>query len=116
MIKSKRTIGQNAERKAEAFLQGQGLKLLERNYYTRFGEIDLIMRERDALIFVEVRSRQSNNFGTPAASITYQKQQKLLKTAQIYLLQRNLGEKISCRFDVIEILGTNDPLWIKNAF
>ncbi len=116
MVKSKRTIGQNAERQAEIFLQRRGLKLLERNYRSRFGEIDLIMRERDALIFVEVRSRQLNNFGTPAITITYQKQQKLLKTAQIYLQRHDLGEKISCRFDVIEILGVNAPLWIKNAF
>lgn len=116
MIKSKRKIGQQAEQQADIFLQRQGLKLLQRNYRSRFGEIDLIMQDRDTRVFVEVRSRKRGDYGTPASTVTYQKQQKLLKTAQIYLQQHHLGEKINCRFDVIEILGQNTPLWIKNAF
>lgn len=112
-------IGKIAEDLACDYLQNQGLKLVTRNFYCRCGEIDLVMRDKEYLVFIEIRSRNTNRFGGGAASITHHKQQKLLKTAQYYLQQNKLLEKIPCRFDVIAILSVQSRAeieWIKNAF
>ncbi len=108
--------GSAAEQHAATFLQQQKLTLLERNYRCRFGEIDLIMQEGDALVFVEVRMRSSDRFGGAAASITATKQAKLIRAARHYLAGQD--DDLPCRFDAILISGTqeNDIEWIKNAF
>jgi putative endonuclease len=87
------------------------------NYHCRFGEIDLVMFDGSTLVFVEVKLRSSNQFGGAAASITPQKQQKLILTAQHYLQTKNLGN-VACRFDAI-LLNKTDLKhieWIRNAF
>jgi putative endonuclease len=89
------------------------MRLLERNFCCRLGEIDLIMQEGQTLVFVEVRLRRSQQFGGAAASITHHKQQKLLKAAQIYL--QKLKTLPPCRFDVVVTDGDNME-WIKDAF
>lgn len=108
--------GSDAERCAEIFLLHQHLRLLERNYRCRFGEIDLIMRDGEVLVFVEVRLRTSLVFGGAAASITPVKQAKLLRTAQHYLA----GFKAipPCRFDAVLLSNSKGGKieWIKNAF
>jgi putative endonuclease len=108
--------GAEAERIAAAYLQQQGLTLVERNYRCRFGEIDLIMAENDTLVFVEVRMRASNAFGGAAASITAAKQTKLLIAARHYL--SGLRCEPACRFDAVLITGTQRYAieWIRNAF
>lgn len=108
--------GAEAEQLAAAFLQRQGLQLVESNYRCRFGEIDLICRDRDALVFVEVRLRGSEAFGGAAASITASKQHKLVLAARHYLLQQRTPP--ACRFDVVLLRGLrdNDIEWIRNAF
>lgn len=108
--------GKAAEQHAATFLQQQKLVLLESNYRCRFGEIDLIMREDDTIVFVEVRMRSSDQFGGAAASITTAKQAKLIRTARHYLASQN--DDFPCRFDVVLISGTrgNDIEWIQNAF
>ncbi|HWV13924.1 MAG TPA: YraN family protein [Cellvibrio sp.] len=109
--------GAAAEAQAEHFLQQQGLITLEKNYRTRQGEIDLIMRHNDELVFVEVRLRQHRQFANAAESVTMAKQKKLIKTAAYYLQQQKLSEKANCRFDVIAFAESNQPPeWIKNAF
>lgn len=106
-----------AEATARDYLIAQGMKWIESNYRCRLGEIDLIMRDKDYLVFVEVRSRASNVYGGAVESITYGKQQKLLKTASLYLLTHKLQDKVASRFDVISIEGKPPQLtWIKNAF
>lgn len=112
MLKS--LLGQSAESRAEAFLQSHGLKLLARNWRCRFGEIDLVMRDGDTLVFVEVRLRSRSDFGGAAASITPAKQKKLLATARQYLT--TLKTLPPCRFDVVAIQGTAQPDWLRNAF
>ncbi len=82
---NKRDIGQNFEKMACVYLQKQGLKLKDKNANFRVGEIDLIMTDHDQLVFVEVRYRKDNQYGGALASVTVQKQQKLIKAAQIYL-------------------------------
>lgn len=106
-----------AEQQARTYLLAQGLQWIESNYRCRWGEIDLIMREASALIFVEVRARASLAFGGAAASVTYQKQQKLIKTALHYLSSKKLHDKQAVRFDVLALQGKEPEFeWIKNAF
>ena len=104
--------GQAAEDIALAYLQQRGLKLVERNFRCKGGEIDLIMRERGGLVFVEVRQRADARHGGAAASITEAKQRRLLIAAQVYLLR--LRTLPACRFDVIAIDGT-ELCWLKDV-
>lgn len=110
------TSGVQAERWAAHFLQQQGLILVTQNYRCRAGEIDLIMRDGEVLVFVEVRLRSNKDFGGAAASIDSRKQQRIIKTAQHYLAA--LPILPPCRFDALLL---EDPQglqvqWLKNAF
>jgi putative endonuclease len=108
--------GNAAEAIALSYLQHRGLSLLQQNYRSRSGEIDLIMQQDGALVFVEVRYRKSSRFGSAAESVTPAKQHKLLKTARYFLQQRGLDAP--CRFDVVGISGRNQTEieWIRDAF
>lgn len=108
-------LGLAAEKLAETFLVGHGLKLLTRNYHCRFGEIDLIMLDAKTLVFVEVRLRTNAQFGSAGNSITPQKMQKLILTAQHYL---QLHGDQPCRFDAIlmHAVDTKSIEWVRNAF
>jgi len=109
-------LGQAAEDAACTFLQTQGLSLLQKNFRCSCGEIDLIMQDRDELIFVEVRLRHHSGHGNSLESINQQKQRKIIKAALFYLQKKKLFDKVFCRFDVIG-LDTNQKLsWVKNAF
>ncbi|GMR15757.1 MAG: YraN family protein [Gammaproteobacteria bacterium] len=119
-----REQGEYTENLACQFLEDKGFKLIERNFHCRLGEIDLIMQDNNNLVFVEVRYRRSNNFGSGAESITYNKQSKLIKTASLYLQQHAKLNKYPSRFDVVSITGfietdninNIDFNWIENAF
>ena len=87
MKMNEKNAGLAAEKLAATFLANQGLKLVAQIYHCRFGEIDLIMRDTSTLVFIQVRLRSNKKFGSAAASITPQKQQKLILTAQHYLQQ-----------------------------
>ena len=109
--------GTAAEDFALRYLEARGLKLVERNFRCRVGELDLILRDGGELVFVEVRSRRSSRFGTPAESVTRTKQQRLLRAAAFYLQRQRLD--LPCRFDVVAILQTGaEPRveWIRDAF
>jgi putative endonuclease len=115
-----RATGDTGEARALAYLQQQGLKLVERNYRVargpsrRAGEVDLILRDRDGtLVFVEVRVRASRQAGGAAASVTPAKQQRLAYAAQHYLMR--LASPPACRFDVVAIDGTQLQ-WLRAAF
>lgn len=107
--------GQLAEHIAATFLQQQGLILLEKNFRCKYGEIDLIMRDGETLVFVEVRLRSNQNFGGAALSITQSKQQKLSRTAEQYL---QIHGNCDCRFDAIlmQTIDIKAVEWLKNAF
>lgn len=114
-----RAIGQETESLACHYLLAQGLCLLERNFSVPQGEIDLIMEDTQSLIFIEVRYRRNNTFGSGAETITRSKQRKLLATAARYLQRNPQQADRPARFDVISIcMENNRPLinWIKNAF
>jgi len=95
--------GRLAEDRALAYLQTQGLVLIKRNFRSRRGEIDLIMRDADTLVFVEVRQRRSREFGDAAASITAVKRARLGRCAEFFL--QRYPSASSCRFDAVCIDG-----------
>jgi putative endonuclease len=114
-----RQSGARWEQTAESFLLGHGLKLLKRNFSSRFGEIDLIMEDEKTLVFVEVKYRQSSEHGSGAEAVTFHKQGRISRTAAWYLVKNPRRAEQICRFDVISI----DPRkkdqgidWIKAAF
>ena len=122
MKMNENNAGLAAEKLAATFLTSHGLKLVTQNYHCRFGEIDLIMQDAKTLVFVEVKLRSGSQFGGAAASITPQKQQKLILTAQHYLQTQIIGDA-PCRFDAVlmhsKILKNTDMQqieWIRNAF
>lgn len=106
--------GRDAEDRALALLQQRGLRLVARNWHCRGGEIDLIMRDGDALVFVEVRHRGGGRFGSAADSITQAKQRKLMLAAEVYLASHNIHAP--CRFDAVVSVGGEPPQWLKNVF
>ena len=107
--------GSSAEELAAAYLQLQHLKLLEKNFRCPYGEIDLIMQDGKTLVFIEVRLRSSADFGGAAMSINQPKQQKLKRTAALYL--QTHGDS-ACRFDAILMskVDINALEWIQDAF
>ena len=107
-------IGQAAEEAAYQYLLSQGLTLLERNYHSRYGEIDLIMLDNQVLVFIEVRYRHDKQYGGAAASISYHKQRHIRNTAAAYLQKQ--GNHYPARFDVCAIHGDMQINWIQQAF
>ena len=107
--------GDRAERIAAEYLQGQGLALLESRYRCRWGEIDLILRDRDTLVFAEVRLRRSKTFGGGAYSVDRRKQARIIATARHYL---SGTREAACRFDVVLLERIEPPSieWIRDAF
>ncbi len=111
--------GQEAESLAQRYLAGNGLELVTRNYRTRLGEIDLIMKDNETIVFIEVRYRKTTTYGSSAESIDRRKQAKLVSCAQHYLQKQKMSFSMASRFDVIAISKeTGQPRieWIKNAF
>ena len=111
---NKREIGKTAEIKAAKYLESMGVNILERNYQNRFGEIDIIAREGNVLLFIEVKYRKDESFGYPLESVGYFKQQKIRKLARYYLNEKHYFMH-SIRFDCIGIMGEKID-WIKGAF
>ncbi|MDH3451661.1 MAG: YraN family protein [Gammaproteobacteria bacterium] len=113
-----RELGTRAEAAAQAHLQRHGLVLLENNYRCRWGEIDLIMRHADAIVFVEVRYRSHARFGGALASIDKLKQKKLVRTARHYL-QHSASPDAAARIDVVSCApgdgGRLEISWLANA-
>ncbi|MBW9411884.1 YraN family protein [Enterobacter hormaechei] len=113
---SRKQTGDAWELKARRWLEGKGLRFVAANVRGRGGEIDLIMKDGQTIVFVEVRYRQSSRFGGAAASVTLAKQQKLLQTAYLWLARHNGSfDTVDCRFDVVAFTG-NAIDWLKNAF
>ncbi len=111
--------GREAENLAQRYLQEAGLQLLEQNFNCRVGEIDLVMREGNTTVFVEVRYRHKSTYGSAVESVDYRKQKKLINTALFYLQNHKSLNNKPCRFDVMAITsqkGNSEIEWIKNAF
>jgi len=111
--------GRKAEELASTRLQRLGLRLATRNYRSPFGEIDLVMQERDTLVFVEVRYRSNTDFGTPAETVDRRKQARLRATAEHYLQNTPRASKKACRFDIVAITGDGENgnfRWLRDVF
>lgn len=118
----KNHLGVCAEKWAQQYLESQGLSLIGCNYKAPRGEIDLIMQEGPTLVFIEVRLRSTNKYGSAADSINYRKQQSIIHTAQYFLQVEKKWNQTICRFDTICL--DKDPgndqkyqvEWLRNAF
>lgn len=121
----KQQSGQSAEDLACQYLQHQGLQLLVRNFTCKLGEIDLIMQHNNQCVFVEVRYRKTGPaYGGALASVTPQKQHRIIRTAQVFLQQRQWTYQKTCRFDLVAVKSLDSKTkdltdvceWIPNAF
>jgi putative endonuclease len=118
MLNPRQIFGEKGESIAVRHLKKKGYKILEKNYRTKLGEIDIIAKDKDTLVFVEVKSRRSWQFGNPKAAVTHAKQRKISKVA-LYYLKTNDRSNAKARFDVVTITATRDKSQIeivKNAF
>lgn len=104
MLKNKIQIGKIGESIASEYLKSNNYKIIDHNFRAKqLGEIDIIAEENDYLVFIEVKTRRSYNFGTPQESINFTKQKKLKNLANFYIKQKNIKNK-NCRFDVVAII------------
>ncbi len=113
--KNRRSLGSFYEQQAATFLEERGWHVLERNYRCSQGEIDLICRDKEALVFVEVKYRSDDCFGEPMEAVDGRKQGRIRKTAAVYLGKRKLPFDTPCRFDVVGI-GNRGIELVENAF
>ena len=111
-------LGKKGEDIACKFLKKNGYQIMERNYRNKAGEIDIIARDKDDIVFVEIKTKLSKDFAQPELSVNPSKQRKIVKTALTYLMVKGI-KKTGCRFDVIGITGEKEERkieLIKNAF
>jgi putative endonuclease len=112
---NKKVLGKKGEEEALQYLQVKGYEILELNYRWGRGEIDIICKKKNLIIFVEVKTRKSRLFGDPVEAVDKRKQRQIIKIAERYLVQEKLYNKSDCRFDVITL--SRDKLnHIKDAF
>ena len=110
-----RGLGTKKEQLAADYLTSQGVVILEKNFYFRGGEIDLIGKDGEYICFIEVKYRTSTQYGLPEDAVTWAKQKKIILGSKRYLYQQKLSQDIPCRFDIVSIYRENIT-WIRNAF
>ena len=110
----KKVLGKKGEKLVENYLKKQGCKILHRNYRTPFGEADLVVEDGDEIAFVEVKTRESVSYGTPAEAVDKNKQQRYLMIAKFYWMKTK--EEPNARFDVAEVYADGRIEYIKYAF
>ncbi|MEW6710955.1 MAG: YraN family protein [Candidatus Riflebacteria bacterium] len=120
MTRERQDLGISGEELALRFLLDRGLRLEQKNYRVRSGEIDLVMWDGDVLVFVEVRTRSDSFFGQPAETVRRPKQRKIVGVARHFLHSRKISEETRCRFDMVGIVikqGRDPEIdYIENAF
>lgn len=118
-MEQRKVLGNHSEQLARKFLVQQGFTVVQTNFFCKQGEIDLIVKKNQTLVFVEVRSKSNQLYGQPFETINQAKQIKIRRTAQYYLYQNPAMEQYYCRFDVISIIwqaGSAQLDWICDAF
>ncbi len=113
--KNSRKTGAAYEQTAFTYLTNNHVWIMERNFRCRFGEIDLIGRDGDYLVFFEVKYRANAKSGLPEEAVGYNKQKNICKVADYYRMKKGIGDNTPMRFDIIAICG-NRLTWYKNAF
>jgi len=119
MKDTRKALGSRGEDLAVQYLKKKGFKVIERNYRCSVGEIDLIAREKNTLVFVEIKARSSSEYGLPQEAVDRFKQKKMIEVARAYMAERHLKDDIIARFDVVAIHLTPtgpDIELIKDAF
>lgn len=106
MSKARISLGKRGEDAAASYLIDRGYRIISRNYRPKCGEIDIICKDGDCYVFIEVKTRQGSNFGDPVEAVTFHKQRQISRTALNYLAENDLHDK-PVRFDVIGIILTN---------
>lgn len=112
---NKREMGSKQEEIAVEYLIKEGYIILDKNVYTKSGEIDIIAKHENYLVFIEVKYRSNANMGFPEEAVDFRKIKRISRTAMYYMYRSNIPTDTPCRFDVIVILGKEITL-IKNAF
>ena len=116
-----KSLGDDYENRAVALIEQSGLRLLERNFRGKTGEIDIVAKDGEQLVFMEVRARTNRYFDSAAGSVNKRKQQRIIRTAQLFLQRRPMWAGVACRFDVIAFeppqSGSLPQIrWIRGAF
>jgi putative endonuclease len=114
-VKSTRAKGAGGEEIARKYLKKQGLRILDMNFRSKIGEIDIIAKEKDTLVFVEVKSAMNTHFGSPLDWIPLKKQKRIIRVSQAYMLIKGLN-KTSIRYDVISIDPDRNICHVRDAF
>ncbi len=118
-VNNSKELGSITEEIALQHLTNNGLTLITKNFSHRIGEIDIIMQDKTAIVFIEVRYRKNTNFGLPEETVTLKKQKKIQSTALIYISRNPKYKNVQPRFDVVALTPNAKELsinWIKNAF
>lgn len=110
----KKVLGKKGEKLVAAYLKKRGYKLLAQNYVTPFGEADVIAKDKDEIVFIEVKTRTSDSFGAPKEAVGVNKQRRYYQIAKFYGLQT--GEEPNARFDVAEVYADGKIEYYENAF
>ena len=120
MSEKRQALGREGEAAARAYLERRGVRILIQNFRCTAGEIDLIGRTRDTLVFIEVKTRSSDAYGPPHLAVHLKKQRQIVRAAQWFLAEQRVPE-VPCRFDVVAVTlppGDGRPTvdWVQNAF
>lgn len=112
-INNRQQLGITGEQLARDFLANKGYRILTTNYRSRWGEIDIVCQEGDTVVFVEVKTRSSEKFCSPAEAVTFGKRNRLRRLAQMYLITHNL-ETQPVRFDVLSLIFSSSRIEIEH--
>jgi putative endonuclease len=115
-VKSSRDKGITGEKTARKYLKKHGLKIIEVNFRVKLGEIDIIAREKDTLVFVEVKSAMNTSFGNPLDWIPLWKQRRIIRVSQLYMLNKGLHDKTQVRYDVVGVDPDRNVCHVRDAF
>ena len=110
-----KTLGQRGEKQAVTFLKSKGYRILAKNYRNRFGEIDIIAQDGENLVFVEVKTRTNDNFGTPEEAVNTNKLKKIMMVASNFMQEQGL-EDVQPRFEVVSIVDGKTLRLISNIY
>lgn len=112
----RKQAGQNGETVAASFLEKEGVRILMRNFRCKFGEIDLIAKENESFLIVEVKMRSTKNQGTGREAVDWRKQRKICRTYDYFRMKYQISDYVPVRFDVVEVDKKGQCHWIQNAF
>ena len=112
---NKRQVGTQKEEVAIKYLEENGYQIIQKNFYCKTGEIDIIAKDEDYFVFIEVKYRTSDKYGLPTEAVNFHKMRKITRAAMFYMLKNNISTNIPIRFDVVVLLKEQIHL-VKNAF